>query len=347
LLNQTRNKRGLIFIFALFALWLARSLGDQLRRTMRAKFLCHFLLLFSLLLVLQPLLAKAERAGWNEPGRPPGYDQSGPLQINIDFFNLTAATGGDFYFWAPGEFAAATGLLHVPVASDPIALAYGSTGGLFTRTVEAPVDGTISRLSFFAGAQILDKLSLTRPDGRSVEANAAGVSVQTFRHMRIVTLIDPEPGLWKAEMSGSGSFELAVRYQSNRNWLEERGLEGIDLIDFNFVELRGRPGHQGLFPLSEPLQAGTMQRCRITLSGGIKQPSIDLVSATGAVLSGVRLEEESDIAADEFIGSCLVPDQPFRVRVRGKDMQGWPFQRITAGLTEPAEKRVPRGQTHK
>ena len=82
-----------------------------------------------------------------------------------------------------------------------------------------------------------------------------------------------------------------------------------------------------------------MQRCRITLTGGIKQPIIDLVSATGVVLSEVLLEEESDIAADEFIGSCLAPDQPFRVRVRGEDTEGWPFQRITAGLTAPDEQR--------
>jgi hypothetical protein len=306
---------------------------------MRMKFLCHFLLLFSSLLVLQPLLAKAERAGWNEPGRRPGYDDSGLLRINNDYFYLTAATGGDYYFWAPGEFAAAAGHLKVPVGSAPIALTYASTGGLFARTLEVPVDGTISQITFFAGAQRLDKLRLARPDGRSVEANTAGVSVQAFRHMRIVTVIDPKPGLWKAEMSGSGSFELAVRYLSNRNWLGERGLEGIDLIDFNFVELRGRPGHEGLFPLSEPPQSGTMRLCRIALSGDIKQPIIDLVSATGAVLSEVRLEDVSDIAAaDEFIGRCLVPNQPFRVRVRGKDTQGWPFQRITAGLKEPAEK---------
>jgi hypothetical protein len=306
---------------------------------MLKKFVFHFLLLFSSLLVLHPLLSKAERAGWNEPGRPPGYNQDGLLQINTDYFNLAAATGGDFYFWAPGEFAAAAGLLNVPVASDPIDLAYVSSGDPFTYTLEVPVDGTISRLSFFAGAQILDNLSLARPDGRSVEANPTGVSVQTFRHMRILTLINPEPGLWRAEMSGRGSFDLSVRYLTDRNRLADRGLEGIDLIDFNFVELRGRPGHQGLFPLSGPPLAGTMQPCRITLTGGIKQPIIGLVSATGVVLSEVRLEEESDIAADEFIGSCLVPDQPFRVRVRGEDTEGWPFQRITAGLTAPAEKR--------
>ena len=302
---------------------------------MGTKLLIQLLFLCSALLVLLPLTASADRAGWNEPAREPGYDQSDLLRINIDYFNLAAATGGDFYYWAPGEFAASAGILNVPVASEPIALAYASNGDSFTRTIDVPVDGTISRLSFFAGAQRLDELSLTRPDGRNVEANPAGVSLQSFRHMSIVTLVDPEPGLWRVEMSGSGSFELAVRYFADRTRLEERGLEGIDLIGFDFAKLSGRAGHQGLFSVSEPPKAGTTQFCRTTLSGGIESPIIELVSVDGAVLGSVNLDEETDVAIDEFIGSCRVPDQPFRVRVRGKDPQGWPFQRLTSGLTTP------------
>jgi len=288
------------------------------------------------LLILHPALVTADRAGWNEPGRAPKHNQSGMLQINTDYFNLAAATGGDFYYWAPGEFAAAAGLLNVPLASDPIALAYASSGGPFTRTTDLPIDATISRLSIFAGAQLLESFNLLRPDGRSIEVNPAGVSVQTFRHMRIVTLIDPEPGLWQIEMSGSGSFELAARYLSDSRHLAERNLKRIDLIGFDFVELRGRSGHQGLFPLSEPPQPGTVQPCRMTLSSNIEEPIIEFVSATGTLLGEVRLEQAADVASDEFFGSCDVPDQPFRVQARGKDSEGWPFQRQTSGLTTPA-----------
>jgi hypothetical protein len=91
--------------------------------------------------------------------------------------------------------------------------------------------------------------------------------------------------------------------------------------------------------MSELPEAGTTQQCLTTLSGGIAAPSIALVSETGAVLSVVNLEEGSEIADDEFFGSCRVPDQPFRVRVRGEDSEGWPFQRISAGLTTTAENR--------
>ena len=34
-----------------------------------------------------------------------GYDADGLLRISETFFELSAATGGDFYFWAPDEFA--------------------------------------------------------------------------------------------------------------------------------------------------------------------------------------------------------------------------------------------------
>lgn len=291
-------------------------------------------------LLLTALPAVADREGWNEPPRAPGYDRRGLLQINADYFDLAAATGGDFYFWAPGEFAASAALLTVPVASDPIALAYGSGGGDFARSVKVPVDAAVTRLSLFTGAQRLDDLRLIRPDGRSVEANPAGVSVQAFKHMRIVTVEEPEPGLWRVEMHGAGSYSLGARYLAERKKLTARGLEAIDLIDFSFVEVRGRPGHEGLFQVTPPVRAGEKRRCRITLTGEIRQPVFEMVSAAGEVLGTIKLDAaDGEAAADEFIGSCRVPAQPFRVRVRGQDRQGHPFQRLTAGLTSPRAAR--------
>jgi hypothetical protein len=302
----------------------------------------RFLLLFVLLPLVAVPPAAADRAGWNEPPRAAGYDRNGLLTINADFFALAAATGGDCYFWAPGEFAAAAGLLKVPVASEPIALAYGSSAGPFAQTLEVPVDATVSRLSLFAGAQRLDTLRLLRPDGRNIDANPAGADVQDFHHMRIITVADPEPGLWQVELRGAGRFELAARYLADRSRLEGMDREAIDLIDFTFVERRGRPGHEGLFPLQTTPLAGTSHRCRITLTGGIEPTTAEMISATGMVLGKIRLERPAagDIG-NEFIGSCRVPDQLFRVRVRGRDFDGRIFQRLTAGLVTPAVNPSP------
>lgn len=293
-----------------------------------------FIVLITLLLSASPV--GADREGWNEPPRAPGYDSHGLLKINFDYFNMAAATGGDFYFWAPGEFASSAGFLTVPIASDPIALAYGSGGKDFTLREEIPIDTTISRLSLFAGAQRLDELRLLRPDGRSVEANAAGVVRQVYKHMRIVTVEDPEPGRWQVEARGAGNYSIAARYLVERKELTARDLEAIDLIDFDFVEVKGRPGHEGLFPVTQTVRAGERRLCRITLTGGVRVQVIDMISASEEVLGEIRLDASADeTAADEFIGTCRVPAQPFRVRVRGEDREGNPFQRLTGGLTSP------------
>jgi hypothetical protein len=283
-----------------------------------------------MLIALFPYSAIADRAGWNEPGQVPVHNDSGLLNINKDYFDMAAATGGDFYFWAPGEFAEAAGYLNVPISSEPIALAYADSDGPFIHSLDLPIDRALSQLTIFAGVQLFAELRILRPDGRSLEENPAGVSLQSFRHMRIVTLTDPEPGMWMIELSGSGSFELAARY------LTDQDMEGIDLIDFSFVEVLGRPGHKGLFPLSRPPQIGAEEKCLTTVTGDIKMPSIELVSPTGEVLDAAVLEEAGHLE-DEYLGVCRVPGQPFRVRVRGQDSEGWLFQRITTGLIRPVE----------
>jgi hypothetical protein len=289
-----------------------------------------------ILLLSVALPAAAERPGWNEPPQAPGYDRDGLLKINAGYFNMAAATGGDFYFWAPGEFAASAGLLDVPVASDPVVLAYRSGDGDFAQSLEIPVDAALTRLSLFVGAQRLDEVRLFRPDGRSVEANPAGVAVQTYKHMRIATVEDPETGTWRVEARGAGSYSIAARYQSERKKLSERDLEAIDLIGFTFVELGGRPGHEGLFPIDKPVGAGEEELLRVTLSGGIREPSVEMVSAAGDLLGACRLDMSTEeVAADEFVGVCRIPEQPFRVRVRGRDGEGKLFQRISAALISP------------
>lgn len=292
------------------------------------------LILLTLLLTAPP--AAADRPGWNEPPQPPGYDRNGLLKINAEYFNLAAASGGDFYFWAPGEFAASAGLFSLPVASDPVALSYRSGGGDFAQSLEVPVDAAITHLTLFAGAQQLDEVRLLRPDGRSIEANPAGVAVQVYKHMRIIAVENPEPGRWRIEARGAGSYSIAARYLAERKKLATRGLEAIDLIDFAFVEVRGRPGHEGLFPVEKPVRAGEERLCKITLSGGVREPVIEMISATGEVLGAIRLNVPTEeIGPDDFIGTCRIPKQPFRVRVRGEDRMGYPFQRLEVALISP------------
>jgi hypothetical protein len=85
----------------------------------------------------------------------------GLLQISREYYDVAANTGGDIYFWAPGEFA--TARLQVPVHREGVVLSYGTleTKKLFEIQVESGVE----EMTLFAAIQRKDLAVLIRPDG--------------------------------------------------------------------------------------------------------------------------------------------------------------------------------------
>jgi hypothetical protein len=277
--------------------------------------------------------------GYNEPPRKPSYDQAGRLRINRDFFELSANTGGDFYFWAPGEFAASAAILQVPVTSDPILLEYGNSDQ-YVKSCPIPVDTGIGLLSVFVGAQRKDMVVLHRPDGRSTSANPALVAEQKFRHMTIITVENPEPGTWILETSGSGSYVVSARYLYGKRRYDSGPGEGVDLLGVEFVEPGGRPGHEGSFPVKGKVRAGESRLCRISITGSISEPAAEFVSRYNKVLGRIKLQPYSGESGGELTGTCSVPSAPFRIRVSGRDAHGYPFQRVTAAMYAPEPARI-------
>jgi hypothetical protein len=274
------------------------------------------------------------REGYNEPPRQLSYDQAGRLKINRDYFELSANTGGDFYFWAPGEFAASAGILQVPVTSDPILLEYGN-GDQFVKSCKIPVDSGIGLLSVFVGAQRKDMVVLHRPDGRTTSANPAFVTEQKFRHMTIITVENPEPGMWKLETSGAGSYVVSARYSYGKRRQDSGAGEGIDLLSVQFVETGGRPGHEGLFPVKGMVRSGESRLCSISITGSISDPAAEFISQDNKVLGRIKLKPFSRESGGELLGTCTIPSTPFRIRVSGRDADGYPFQRVTAAIYVP------------
>jgi len=145
--------------------------------------------------------------------RPLKKDKRGLLQVNREYFDLAAATGGDFYFWAPGEFSAAN--LQIPVEHDEVVLAYGS---LETRRVfDIPVESGVRSLEVFTGVQRKDLALLLRPDGVEVRERDEGTSVQSFQHMLIVTVRQPAAGTWRLELHGDGMLCVTAHVQPGEN----------------------------------------------------------------------------------------------------------------------------------
>ena len=198
------------------------------------------------------MLATAAAAQEDQTPRPPVKNNRGLLQVNRDYYDLAAATGGDFYFWAAGEFAASN--LQIPIEHDEVLLSYGTLDT--KRVFEIPVESGARSLEVFAGVQRKDLAVLIKPDGLVVRD-----SVQSFQHMLIATINAPSPGTWRLELHGAGLYCVTAHL---------------------------RPAETGPELVKVALKKET---CEIELAGNASKLQVELVAKDGSTLARAALEK--------------------------------------------------------
>jgi hypothetical protein len=274
------------------------------------------------------LIALVCCAGFADPGqRPPPVrtDPGGLLHVEPTYYDLAAQTGGDFYFWAPGEFS--TAKLQIPLPGEAVLLAYGRMDAR-ERSFDIPVESGVRTLTIFAGAQRKDRAVVRRPDGALLAAGAPGVTLQTFSHMTIATITAPPPGTWRIEFQGAGLYSISAHVaQSEQDEVPTGWL-------FDFVEIAGRPGHEGWFPRRDELHKGESATCRLDWQDGTGAIQVGFVTADARPLATVPLDDEPG-EAGQYLGRCTVPNVPFRVVISGQDRLGQPFRRTNPSLRSP------------
>ena len=247
--------------------------------------------------------------------------------FNRDFYELAASTGGDFYFWAPGEFASPN--LKVPVHHEDVLLSYGSIDA--ERTFEFPVESAVKTLTVFAGMQRKDLAVLVRPDG-TIQRDG----VQSFQNMLIATVPSPPAGTWRLELHGRGPYAVTAHV--------DPGPDGVELISFEFVERGGRPG-----------RAGEKLTCRVNVSGAMKDFRLVFVARDGAIIDslsfraaarnpggGFGQSDRPDSSPSPRLGMtepqfvpCVVPSAEYRAGISGTDTSGHAFARVLRPLRKP------------
>jgi hypothetical protein len=256
------------------------------------------------------------------------------LAFDPVMFDVSAQTGGDFYFWEPGEFATAD--LRLPLGGEDVLLAYPVLDG--NRTVTFPVDSLTTRLEILVSAQEKQTVHVVQPDAAVLRPGTQGATVQNFEHTLLATVAFPKPGTWSIEVTGSGRLSLSVRAATDRNTLPaESGLDAIQLIEFELVEQRGRPGHEGLFPLRREARAGEEHRARVVLSGSFASAELSFVGRDGEPLERTTVAQLSFPDGGDAYPMIVVPAEPYRALVRGRDENGVRFQRVFAPLFTPAQ----------
>ena len=107
----------------------------------------------------------------------------------------------------------------------------------------------------------------------------------------------------------------------------------ISLDRAEFVEPGGRIGHEGLFPVKGAMHPGE----RRTLALGITAPAGDtvfrLLNSAAEALEQLEVQASTEGADDrEFLATFLLRHTDFRVAVEGRDLAGYPYQRVLPRL---------------
>ncbi len=175
--------------------------------------------------------------------------------------------------------------------------------------------------------------SLQRPNGSGVDKQENVVQYVEMRNGAIYTIQNPEPGEWTATLRGAG--EVSIR----ANAVRSAQSDAVQFDLFRFVELGGRPGHEGRFPIQGYPLAEREWDVEARLDGEVAAVHFEFRAPGGAVLSSFKMRKLPE-DSQEYAGKVKVPAAPFVVYAVGVDMHGSPFQRVRPGQIRPQSFRV-------
>lgn len=192
------------------------------------------------------------------------------------------------------------------------------------QTIEIPVDSVTKRITFaFSVDTKGNEFKLTKPSGGTITEGSASTEVTELNCGRILTVISPEAGKWRAEIAGKGRF-----------WMEAQAQSDIHFVAVEFVKIGGRLGHEGLFRIQGEPVVGTPATLQASLSASAaKTTDFYLVTERGQTIQKLQMQAvNSDREFLEFVGSVTLPNVPFRVAVMGRDLSGKQYQRFFSSL---------------
>ena len=267
-------------------------------------------------------------------GRAFGPGRCGPMDAS--YTRVANATGGQPLPLGSTEVGATAPLMTASFGAETV---FWATASLGTKgqTISVPVDGVTSRAAFVLSTDgSIAEMSITDPRGTPV-APGPGVDPFLFGCVRGFSVERPVAGEWTIGMAGSGTYWLVVHAAST-----------LGLDDAAFVQVAGRPGHEGLFEIPGQPLAGrpTTLRARITRED-VSDATFDLVSLGGVRLQGIELSPVTPgRTEEEYVGEIArLPDVPFRVRVSGRDRTGAAYQRVSPAAFHAATVEVVAPQT--
>ncbi len=189
------------------------------------------------------------------------------------------------------------------------------------RDIEVPVEVGVLRVFFSVRSNESFKLEMISPTGRVVPLNEPNILDTEADGRRTIAMWDPRPGLWKMRLSGSGNFSAAAWAQGDLY---------ICCMQFFARNLI----HQ--LDKFQPVR-GSRQQAQFYASGfNIEAMEFQSISEQGELIAPIKIRQSDFSNPYNFTLLLETPDQPFRIRARGRDSSGKTFQRVFYWLVRPA-----------
>jgi hypothetical protein len=246
------------------------------------------------------------------------------------FYHLAEETGGQVFVMDPKEAGGITDLADATARSDATPLLTEVRDVAGTQEVVFTTDPTIKQLTISISnelespddleAGVFVTSAIETPDGETLDADTKGATVLKLGTGAITVVQAPAPGEWKVTLEGDGRARVVVSGES-----------ALQLDAFDFVEERGRAGHEGLFPISGAPLAEQASLARARLGEDVASVKVGFYSPSGERL-GESAFDAGEAKDGNFFGSVVAPAEPFFVRVTGELEDGRTFQRAWSPL---------------
>lgn len=242
------------------------------------------------------------------------------------YFSLANSSGGQVFILNRAEAGVVTQLADMLSRNDAVdieaaqnVLAGSSASHSFV------VDSRLSKLTVSFSKVAATGFVLRRPDGSVVASGQPGVSVIALSNATVFSIATPATGSWRADVSGSvgGEYSLLISGESD-----------LSFDEFRFVELGGRPGHQGYYPIPGLPRLGSVIKGLAKLTGTPSSTLFEFRAMDGRQLQRFALADPGG-EAGRLLGDVTVPNENFRIYAVGTDSGGTAFQRLISTVVFP------------
>lgn len=252
--------------------------------------------------------------------------------IDPEYYRISRETGGQSFVINETEAYEATKLADFAVRPNSVDLTHiNGTLSATPMTYTVPVDSTMTSVTFAVSGSAGS--TITRPNGTVVQSTDQEVQSANISGGTVKSIANPAAGTWSITVQGDGEFTIRVMGESP-----------LRLSSFNFIELRGIPGHEGYASIPAHPLVGQASKVNAEISAGtFNSASFELRTPTGTVLQTLTLNEIPNlegIGSRHFLGDATLPATPVMAYVTGTDINGQPYQRVIPELIKPQTVKV-------